>query len=93
MAYASHYHIPWCWFVLALGYDQTEFVFNLWLPLYYQNSCFYFTTIVWILVLQLPRMLESDAVARYYGFEKGQVVKVTYNGELTGHHETYRCIV
>ncbi|XP_065024737.1 DNA-directed RNA polymerase V subunit 5A-like isoform X2 [Musa acuminata AAA Group] len=43
--------------------------------------------------IQLPRMLKSDAVARYYGFEKGQVVKVTYNGELTGHHETYRCIV
>ncbi|URE35982.1 RNA polymerase Rpb5, C-terminal domain [Musa troglodytarum] len=43
--------------------------------------------------IQLPRMLESDAVARYFGFEKGQVVKVTYNGELTGHHETYRCIV
>uniref|UniRef100_A0A0E0MCC6 RNA polymerase subunit H/Rpb5 C-terminal domain-containing protein n=1 Tax=Oryza punctata TaxID=4537 RepID=A0A0E0MCC6_ORYPU len=33
---------------------------------------------------QLPRMLETDAVARYYGFDKGTVVKVTYDSELTG---------
>ncbi|WOK95529.1 DNA-directed RNA polymerase V subunit 5A-like [Canna indica] len=42
---------------------------------------------------QLPRMLESDAVTRYYGYEKGQIVKVTYDGELTGSHVTYRCIM
>ncbi|KAJ4780245.1 hypothetical protein LUZ62_019829 [Rhynchospora pubera] len=42
---------------------------------------------------QLPRMLEKDAVARYYGLEKGTVVKVTYEGELTGTHETYRCVL
>uniref|UniRef100_A0A0D9Y0B4 RNA polymerase subunit H/Rpb5 C-terminal domain-containing protein n=1 Tax=Leersia perrieri TaxID=77586 RepID=A0A0D9Y0B4_9ORYZ len=41
---------------------------------------------------QLPRMLESDAVARYYGLDKGTVVKVKYNGELTGNHVAYRCI-
>ncbi|GER57520.1 DNA-directed RNA polymerase II [Striga asiatica] len=28
---------------------------------------------------QLPMMLENDAMARYYGCEKGQVVKVTYS--------------
>ncbi|KAL6555348.1 DNA-directed RNA polymerase V subunit 5A [Orobanche gracilis] len=41
---------------------------------------------------QLPRMSEKDAIARYYGLEKGQVVKVTYSGELTQLHVTYRCV-
>ncbi|RLM69807.1 hypothetical protein C2845_PM17G01570 [Panicum miliaceum] len=41
---------------------------------------------------QLPRMLETDAVARYHGLDKGTVVKVTYDSELTGNHVTYRCI-
>lgn len=38
-------------------------------------------------------MLEKDAVARYYGLQKGTVVKVTYEGELTGTHVTYRCVL
>lgn len=42
---------------------------------------------------QLPRMLEADAVARYYGLGKGTVIKVTYDSELTGNHVTYRCVV
>ncbi|XP_071686519.1 DNA-directed RNA polymerases IV and V subunit 5B-like [Rutidosis leptorrhynchoides] len=41
---------------------------------------------------QLPRMSEKDAIAQYYGLTKGQVVEVTYNGEITGLHVTYRCI-
>ncbi|KAE8721101.1 DNA-directed RNA polymerase V subunit 5A [Hibiscus syriacus] len=41
---------------------------------------------------QLPRLLKKDAIARYYGFEKGQVVKVTYGGEITESHVTYRCV-
>ncbi|XP_038903402.1 DNA-directed RNA polymerase V subunit 5A [Benincasa hispida] len=41
---------------------------------------------------QLPRMLRMDAVARYYGLEKGQVVKVTYDGDMTRSHVTYRCV-
>lgn len=41
---------------------------------------------------QLPRMLETDPVARYYGLGKGTVLKVTYDSELTGKHVTYRCI-
>uniref|UniRef100_M8BXY1 DNA-directed RNA polymerases I, II, and III subunit RPABC1 n=1 Tax=Aegilops tauschii TaxID=37682 RepID=M8BXY1_AEGTA len=41
---------------------------------------------------QLPRMLETDAVARYYGLGKGTVVKFTYDSELTVDHVTYRCI-
>ncbi|KAL8456235.1 hypothetical protein ACS0TY_033632 [Phlomoides rotata] len=41
---------------------------------------------------QLPRMLQKDAIARYYGLEKGQVLKVTFTGELTQLHVTYRCV-
>ncbi|XP_062165641.1 DNA-directed RNA polymerase V subunit 5A [Alnus glutinosa] len=41
---------------------------------------------------QLPRMLQKDAISKYYGLEKGQVVKVTYSGEITESHVTYRCI-
>ncbi|CAM0874354.1 unnamed protein product [Alopecurus aequalis] len=41
---------------------------------------------------QLPRMLETDAIARYYGLSKGTVVKFTYDSELTADHESYRCI-
>ncbi|XP_074564862.1 DNA-directed RNA polymerase V subunit 5A [Curcuma longa] len=42
---------------------------------------------------QFPRMLETDPVSRYYGLKKGQIVKVTYEGELTGSHVTYRCVM
>ncbi|KAI3445117.1 hypothetical protein Pfo_001782 [Paulownia fortunei] len=42
---------------------------------------------------QLPKMLENDAIARYYGLEKGQVVKVTYSGSSTGTIVTYRCVM
>lgn len=41
---------------------------------------------------QLPRMLQKDAIVRYYGLEKGQVVKVTYSGEITESHISYRCV-
>ncbi|XP_006663193.1 DNA-directed RNA polymerase V subunit 5A [Oryza brachyantha] len=41
---------------------------------------------------QLPRMLETDPVARYYGLDKGTVVKVIYDSELTGNHVAYRCV-
>ncbi|CAH9104559.1 unnamed protein product [Cuscuta europaea] len=41
---------------------------------------------------QLPRMSQKDAIARYYGLEKGQVLKVTYTGEIIETHVTYRCV-
>ncbi|KAF8403606.1 hypothetical protein HHK36_011710 [Tetracentron sinense] len=42
---------------------------------------------------QIPRMLKKDAIARYYGLEKGQVVKSTYDGEITDSHVSYRCVM
>ncbi|XP_010504630.1 PREDICTED: DNA-directed RNA polymerase V subunit 5A-like [Camelina sativa] len=41
---------------------------------------------------QLPRLSKKDAIVRYYGLEKGQVVKVNYRGELTESHVAYRCV-
>ncbi|XAR69609.1 DNA-directed RNA polymerase [Bertholletia excelsa] len=41
---------------------------------------------------QLPRILLKDAIARYYGLQKGQVVKVIYSGEITESHVSYRCV-
>ncbi|XP_010554476.1 PREDICTED: DNA-directed RNA polymerase V subunit 5C [Tarenaya hassleriana] len=41
----------------------------------------------------LPRMLESDSFVKYYGLEKGQVVKFMYKAEPVGSFVTYRCIV
>lgn len=48
---------------------------------------------VWCGWMQLPMMLESDAIARYYGLEKGQVVKVSYAGGIPHSLVTYRCVV
>ncbi|KAL6288750.1 hypothetical protein ACE6H2_006260 [Prunus campanulata] len=42
---------------------------------------------------QLPQMLETDGIVRYYGLEKGKVVKVTYRGGVIGSLKTYRCVV
>ncbi|XP_047318756.1 DNA-directed RNA polymerase V subunit 5A-like [Impatiens glandulifera] len=41
---------------------------------------------------QLPRMLLKDAIARYYGLKKGQVVRISYNSNIMGSFITYRCI-
>jgi len=42
--------------------------------------------------LQLPCMLRSDVITRYYGLEKGQVVKITHSGPMVDSHATYRCV-
>lgn len=41
---------------------------------------------------QLPKMSVKDAVARYYGLQKGQVVKVMHESEMTRSYVTYRCV-
>ncbi|KAJ0448945.1 putative DNA-directed RNA polymerase [Helianthus annuus] len=41
---------------------------------------------------KMPYMMETDAIARYYGLEKKQVVKITYNSQITGSFVTYRCV-
>jgi DNA-directed RNA polymerase subunit H (RpoH/RPB5) len=52
--------------------------------------------IIWLFLFafsfQLPRMLESDAIVQYYGLQKGQMVKITYSGEIVDHLVTYRCV-
>ncbi|KAL4289627.1 hypothetical protein GQ457_14G018600 [Hibiscus cannabinus] len=42
---------------------------------------------------QLPQMVRTDPIARYYGLEKGAVVKATYTNEFIQFHEQYRCVV
>jgi DNA-directed RNA polymerase I, II, and III subunit RPABC1 len=42
---------------------------------------------------QLPKILINDPVSKFYGFQKGSIIKIYRHSETAGHYTNYRVVI